>query len=839
MSIFEDDSELAALVDKRDDITFELLAIAAWRKLANMGNLPAIEAWRSAVDAEGDDARRRHVEDGLSVVCSACSVDLEYKDLELFTERPDAVGEVLRYFDPWDLTQGTDREELYGAIRWKGLRFTRKVEFPSAPSHLSLVRRLAPPMSDRTVLFLDVSDAGVVQDFLADGKPRALIASCFPDLGEAIVRLHLFLEEIAAEVVPATVHKLEVDRTADVVIGCSRWLGHEHGEGWGKNARPFLFGSALRWDLLWVQRAVEALAPDGRAFAIVSEDCLAAEGPEQSIRRGLIEGHLIEAVISLGSDKAFGRSEALIVLRPIGSAGPDNILFVDGAQARRPNGDADLADLVAERRDAPRRARLVPTAQLAERGYDLVVAAWVNTKSEQLHDLLDPVICAPWSLRPLHELAQVKEGAHAGDEDADFWVSALLSIDDERPRSPWLSIRLNRELLVPAYVKEWLRSDLGRRTLNIAGLDKKGGLKELLIPMPPKLEDQKALVGGLHDAAVAVAALTELRGELLHEPMRLHATLEKIDEMRGKQAEDAWVAALPYPLATILKRAYATADVRRRVDFLLFFFEALVQFTAVVELSLWKAAKPSLNPEEASALDRVRWDQLRAAGGIGGWLAVHAALARAPAPSVASGTSAEAGWVRHLGQDETDPARSLARDLAPEPVVELFSRLTRLKNERKSHNAIADERANADLYEMLQSELLVIRTLLGPALSKLQLVRPLKHASHYEKGVHVGRAELLRGSDPALQEIEVRNAAPLDVEGLHLIFDATRKPIPLVPLLAMRTGPSSEKAACYFFSKMDGPEARWVSYHFEGTPEERTPGDGVSRAFEEFVPLRR
>jgi hypothetical protein len=37
----------------------------------------------------------------------------------------------------------------------------------------------------------------------------------------------------------------------------------------------------------------------------------------------------------------------------------------------------------------------------------------------------------------------------------------------------------------------------------------------------------------------------------------------------------------------------------------------------------------------------------------------------------------------------------------------------------------------------------------------------------------------------------------------------------LVPFVRLRPAPSSEKNACYFYSRLDGDQAEYVSHHFE------------------------
>src|SRR4029078_10064888 len=77
----------------------------------------------------------------------------------------------------------------------------------------------------------------------------------------------------------------------------------------------------------------------------------------------------------------------------------------------------------------------------------------------------------------------------------------------------------------------------------------------------------------------------------------------------------------------------------------------------------------------------------------------------------------------------------------------------------------------------------------------------------------------------------------LDADELHLV-DVSDEPVrgalQLAPLVRLRPAPKTEENACYFYSKLKGEEAEYVSHHFER--ESRIPvADEDLLAF--FAPL--
>lgn len=77
------------------------------------------------------------------------------------------------------------------------------------------------------------------------------------------------------------------------------------------------------------------------------------------------------------------------------------------------------------------------------------------------------------------------------------------------------------------------------------------------------------------------------------------------------------------------------------------------------------------------------------------------------------------------------------------------------------------------------------------------------------------------------ETVELDLRYPIEDGRLHLVSAATGEVCPLLPFVRLGSPPEEELHACYFFSRVDGRESRWVSFHFEQRPEVFTPSDDM------------
>ncbi|MFF0477284.1 N-6 DNA methylase [Streptomyces sp. NPDC004284] len=207
--------------------------------------------------------------------------------------------------------------------------------------------------------------------------------------------------------------------------------------GWDPTLFPYGIPPAVNGNFAWLQLALAALAPEGRA-AVLMPDIAAQSmnGAERTIRGHMVQAGAVEALIALPPQlfgRATGVKATLWLLRPPTGHG-DEVLFIDAqsrgsmtSRARRELsvGDVDTLIDTCSRWRAARRAGepfqgssgfsvSVPVAEIARRDHVLTPALYVPTEASPLRaasgrDEVDRLIA---------ELAVRDEDAREADDRA-------------------------------------------------------------------------------------------------------------------------------------------------------------------------------------------------------------------------------------------------------------------------------------------------------------------------------------------------------------------------------------------------------------------------------------
>lgn len=146
-------------------------------------------------------------------------------------------------------------------------------------------------------------------------------------------------------------------------------------------------------DLAFVMHALAWLAPNGTAAIVESSGVLFRGGAEQKIRKYLVEGNYIDAVIQLPSNLFFGTPIAACIIVLKRSKATNDVLFID---ARKEFDKAATKSVLAERHrrrildtiearhDVDGYARVVTNSELGAKSFNLGVANYtsIETKAE-------------------------------------------------------------------------------------------------------------------------------------------------------------------------------------------------------------------------------------------------------------------------------------------------------------------------------------------------------------------------------------------------------------------------------------------------------------------------
>lgn len=140
-------------------------------------------------------------------------------------------------------------------------------------------------------------------------------------------------------------------------------------------------------DLAFTMHMLSWLAVNGTAAIVEFPGVLYRGGAEQKIRKYLIDNNYVDTVIQLPPDLFFGTTIATCIIVLKKSKTDNSVLFVDASTEFVRSGNKNklgadnataILDAFTARSDSAHSARLVTNEAIAEGGYNLSVASWVE-----------------------------------------------------------------------------------------------------------------------------------------------------------------------------------------------------------------------------------------------------------------------------------------------------------------------------------------------------------------------------------------------------------------------------------------------------------------------------
>lgn len=148
-------------------------------------------------------------------------------------------------------------------------------------------------------------------------------------------------------------------------------------------------------EMAFLQHMVESLARKGRMAVVLPNGALFRARNEEAVRRDLVEGDVVEAVIQLPTDMFYGAGIPacyLIVNKAKKESRQGRVLFIDGSECfervdtKNVLSDEDIERIVKAFNDDEEVAGFsswVPCEEIARRRYNLSVRRYVATSSDQ------------------------------------------------------------------------------------------------------------------------------------------------------------------------------------------------------------------------------------------------------------------------------------------------------------------------------------------------------------------------------------------------------------------------------------------------------------------------
>lgn len=253
----------------------------------------------------------------------------------------------------------------------------------------------------------------------------------------ALARVLLFLDGVSAQIETANVvvsNPLDQSARYDAILSAPPINSRPPQQLHVHESDRFRFGVPTRSaDWLYVQHALSALSPGGRAVLLLGLGALFRSGLEASIRRGLLDQELVAAVVQLPSGLLTSTTipAALIVLEQRGQSPRQGsvamALLGDAAKSNGRNGELDPTIVAAVPpalrgdtvTDGRVQARLVRYDEIAQQEYSLLPSRYFDPVSSSM----------PRSLADIgSELASAGDAELAAAEELGAALRALLTV---------------------------------------------------------------------------------------------------------------------------------------------------------------------------------------------------------------------------------------------------------------------------------------------------------------------------------------------------------------------------------------------------------------------------
>ena len=389
---------------------------------------------------------------------------------------------------------------------------------------------------------------------------------------------------------------------------------------------------------------------------------------------------------------------------------------------------------------------------------------------------------------------------------ADFTLKSQnyfrLIIDHNKIFPEFLAFVLNTE----AGIELRLRYMTGAGSATIPSLNSADVL-DIKIPVPD-IEFQIKILK-LDDELQQIATTSSnLREKLRKMPAAYRCVIKEMKDINNKGDKfEQWIEEMPYPMATILKKYQVAIDEAQKQEMLLFFFEAYSIFeTAILVGAYGKnlcADKDSIDVS-ASFFEKASF---------GSWVKMNRALSKSIRKRVDDKKSMDTILECFHTED-----RGTIKALCNNEICKILQTAADNRNSWRGHSGITSEKIYGEHVRVLEKDLYEFQSKMREAYENIQLVRPVYLKR--KDGIFINTVEILTGSNAIFKKGEIKGDMALEEGKLYIRMLDSDGVFELPPFLVMKNSPIDAKNACYFYSRLEGNNTKYISYHYEGQPED-------------------
>lgn len=384
----------------------------------------------------------------------------------------------------------------------------------------------------------------------------------------------------------------------------------------------------------------------------------------------------------------------------------------------------------------------------------------------------------------------------------------------------YFQIIVNEDSVLPRYLAFFLNSEDGVsvRQLAYTGVSIKAfnmnTLGDMAIPCP-SIELQSEYLKTYDQLEALRVEVEAFKTKLQKLPASYESILKGIKGINNTgDTFGQWLEKMPYPIATILKRYSVAEEANTKQEILFYFFEAYSIFSASILSS-------ALNKDvvDCNSLREVNPDYFEKAS-FGNWVRMDRTLSNLYLHIIndSDGVKKKAIMECFKTNDE-----NLIRLLCNRKVNNILEKASIYRNNWKGHSGITGETIYAEHANILGSLLTEFQDIIKDLYERIRLIRPV--GLSFSNGTFFNKVEIITGSNSIFQKETIKSVKALDNSKLYLQMQDTGDMLELPPYFIMKNSPADIKNACYFYNKTENGNSRYVSYHFDGKPEDIEEGE--------------
>ncbi len=377
---------------------------------------------------------------------------------------------------------------------------------------------------------------------------------------------------------------------------------------------------------------------------------------------------------------------------------------------------------------------------------------------------------------------------------------------------------MDTEKVLPRFLAFFLNTEDGLkiREMNYSGVTIRAFNTSLLenLEFPcPTLELQSEYLKTYEQLEILRIEVETLKDKLQKTPAAYKNIKKEIKDINNTGDKFAqWIETLPYPIATILKRYSVAEDLSTRQETLFYFFEAY----SIFEAALLSAAlnKSLLDCSDLKHVDPAFFEK----ASFGNWVKMDRALSNLFLGYVNGSVDQKSAALACFKTSDDN----LVKLLCSKNACNILHNASQYRNSWKGHSGITSDSLYKEHVDILDSMLHKLHESIKDVYERVRLIRPVSLT--FSNNVFRNRVDVLTGSNPIFTRDTIESVIPLDNTKLYLQILDTSEVLELPPYFIMKNSPADVKNACYFYSRVEQGNTRYVSYHYDGKPEDIETG---------------